>query len=111
MVLKRLVLKRFPTALMIAAAAFAPLFSEGNTSCRVRDIGGVPRLTLDGKPVRARMLYVSPLYFQLASPFIRTAFDDADVNTFIEIPPLKDAVDGAAIEFRAHKKFKAKIAF
>ena len=32
------------------------------------------------------MLYVSPLYFQLASPIIRTAFDDTDIQTFVEIP-------------------------
>ena len=84
-------------------------FATDNTTCRVKDVGGVPRLVLNGKPVRARMLYVSPLYFQLASPIIRTAFDDTDIQTFVEIPPLENDVTNAAIEFCAYKNFKAKI--
>ena len=84
-------------------------FATNNTTCRVKDVGGVPRLVLNDKPVRARMLYVSPLYFQLASPIIRTAFDDTDIQTFVEIPPLKNKVTNAAIEFSAYKNFKAKI--
>ena len=84
-------------------------FATDNTTCRVKDVGGVPRLVLNDKPVRARMLYVSPLYFQLASPIIRTAFDDTDIQTFVEIPPLKNKVTNAAIEFSAYKNFKAKI--
>ncbi len=56
-------------------------------SYKVENIGGVPRITIDGKPVRARMLYVSPTYFLLGSPTKRTAFNYLNwVETFVEIP-------------------------
>ncbi|MBE6413903.1 MAG: hypothetical protein E7035_05045 [Verrucomicrobiaceae bacterium] len=95
--------------ILLSTIATILAFAENNITCRVQNVNGVSRLVLNGKPVRARMLYVSPLYFQLASPIIRTAYDDTDVQTFIEIPALEKEVSNASIEFKAYKNFKAKI--
>ncbi|MBP3357785.1 MAG: hypothetical protein J6K91_02645 [Opitutales bacterium] len=35
---------------------------------KVENVNGVPRITINGTPVRARMLYVSPTYFVPVHP-------------------------------------------
>ena len=105
---------------IIAAGVFAAAFGLGGCaanapqgdSYKVENVGGVPRLVFNGKPVRARMLYVSPTYFMLGSFDGRSVIPSkAWINTFIEIPKLdKPLKDG---EFRfdvAGGKFEAYIA-
>ena len=60
---------------------------------KVEDVGGVPRLTINGKPSRARMLYVSPTYFMLGTPTSRVSYAGW-TSTFVEIPPLEKAING-----------------
>lgn len=62
-------------------------------SYKVEDIGGVPRLTINGNPSRARMLYVSPTYFMLGTPTSRTSYPGW-TSTFVEIPALEKAING-----------------
>ena len=81
---------------------------QKNITCKVEEIGGVPRIVLNGKPVRARMLYVSPLYFPLGSPTFRTAYEEM-VDTFVEIPPQESPVKNAALEFVPIGKFSCGI--
>ncbi len=60
---------------------------------KVKNVGDVPRLTINGTPSRARMLYVSPTYFMLGSPSRRTAYQGW-VETFVEIPALEKSIEG-----------------
>jgi hypothetical protein len=60
---------------------------------KVENVGDVPRLTINGTPSRARMLYVSPTYFMLGSPSRRTAYQGW-VETFVEIPALEKSIEG-----------------
>ena len=76
--------------------------SDGHTY-RVEDIGGVPRLTIDGEPQRARMLYVSPTYFLLGSPVRRTAFNYDWCETFFEIQPLEKPLENGSLKLTFRK--------
>ncbi len=95
---------------MVCAALLCACGKSGTeeTTCQVKEIGGVPRIVLNGKPVRARMLYVSPLYFPMGSPIYRTAHAEI-TETFVEIAPLKKSVENAAIEFKAWGEFDCEI--
>ena len=61
-------MKRIFCALLLAVCI--PLFGRvgGQRAYKVETIGGVPMITEDGKPVRARMLYVSPPDFKIFPP-------------------------------------------
>lgn len=95
---------------MVCAALLCACGKSGTeeTTCQVKEIGGVPRIVLNGKPVRARMLYVSPLYFPMGSPIYRTAHAEI-TETFVEIAPLEKSVENAAIEFKAWGEFDCEI--
>ena len=95
-------------AIIVCVSSIIYADTKKETTCRVQDVGGVPRLVLNGKPVRARMVYVSPLYFPMGSLVNRSASADAPLQTFVEIPELKEAVDGAA-EIGKYGHFNAKI--
>ena len=62
--------------------------NDAKTTCKVRQVNGVPQIVLNGKPVRPRMLYVSPLYFKMGSPIKRDAYPEL-TETFVEILPLE----------------------
>ena len=64
---------------------------------KVEEIGGVPRLTINGTPVRPRMLYVSPTYFLLGSPNGRVAYDYDWCNTFVETETLDKSYKNARV--------------
>ena len=87
--------------LFIPAFAFSGCAENG--ACKVENVGGVPRITIDGKAVRPRMLYVSPTYFLLGTPTKRTAFNYSNwVETFVEIPKLERPVKGGEIRIDAY---------
>ena len=98
------------SVLGLTAIAFFSVFTSGDElTCRVEDVGGIPRIVLNGKPVRARMLYVSPLYFPQGSLTVRFTFPDMDVETFVEIPKLEKPVKNASIQIHKHGNFNCKI--
>ena len=62
------------------------------TVCKVENINGVPRITIDGTPVRARMLYVSPTHFIPVRPDPATITDKWTQSTIV-IPKQKENID------------------
>jgi hypothetical protein len=96
--------------LVLSAFAFYSVFASADElTCKVEDVGGIPRIVLNGKPVRARMLYVSPLYFPQGSLIVRFTFPDVDVETFVEMPKLEKPVKNASIQIHKHGNFNCKI--
>ena len=96
--------------LVLSAFTFYSVFASADElTCKVEDVGGIPRIVLNGKPVRARMLYVSPLYFPQGSLTVRFTFPDVDVETFVEMPKLEKPVKNASIQIHKHGNFNCKI--
>ena len=103
--------KNFIVSLLLANFLVSSGCSGESSTCKVENTGGAPRISVDGKPVRARMLYVSPTYFMLGTPTKRKAYKymNSWVDTFVEIPklsrPLKNGeirIDGplGPLEYR-----------
>ena len=63
---------KYLTGLLVFSAC--ALFANADVY-KVENVGGVPRLTINGEPQRARMLYVSPTYFLLGSPSVREIYN------------------------------------
>lgn len=82
--------------------------NDAKTTCKVRQVNGVPQIVLNGKPVRPRMLYVSPLYFKMGSPIKRDAYPEL-TETFVEILPLEKNADGVRIQLEFDGRFDCKI--
>ena len=82
--------------------------NNAKTTCKVRQVDGVPQIVLNGRPVRPRMLYVSPLYFKLGSPIKRDAYPEL-TETFVEILPLEKDADGVRIQLEFGGRFDCKI--
>ncbi len=87
---------KYLTGLLVFSAC--ALFANADVY-KVENVGGVPRLTINGEPQRARMLYVSPTYFLLGSPSVREIYNYGWVDTFVEIPPLEKPAEKAQIIF------------
>lgn len=60
---------------------------------RVETIGGVPMITVDGKPVRARMLYVSPPDFKIFPPQPEYPFAEREEKQFELVFAPKDDIE------------------
>ncbi len=60
---------------------------------RVETIGGVPMITEDGKPVRARMLYVSPPDFKIFPPQPEYPFAEREEKQFELVFAPKDDIE------------------
>lgn len=72
---------------------------SSETVYKVEDVGGVPRLTINGEPVRSRMLYVSPTYFMLETPTKVFAPNNGGwLNTFIDIPAMESSIKNGVVE-------------
>lgn len=70
---------------------------------KVEDVGGVPRITFDGKPQRARMLYVSPTYFTPAPPEIKP-LETKWRSVSFDVEPQKTAIDDARFHIRTENQ-------
>lgn len=93
---------------MAAAAVFFTAACGGKDefkieSATVADIGGVPRVVVNGKPERARMLYVSPTYFTAAPPVIKP-LGTKWRKVSLDIDPQKKEVSDGRFQIKTENK-------
>lgn len=93
---------------MAAAAVFFTAACGGKDefkieSATVADIGGVPRVVVNGKPERARMLYVSPTYFTAAPPVIKP-LGTKWRKISLDIDPQKKEVSDGRFQIKTENK-------
>ena len=86
-----------------ALAIFLNACNGNGETYKVEDVGGVPRITIDGEPQRARMLYVSPTYFTPVPPTIKP-LGTKWRNVSFDVEPQKTAIDDARFHIRTANK-------
>lgn len=86
-------------SILATTILFVACSKNEQTTCQIDDVNGVPRIKIDGKPVRTRMLYVSPTYF------IPVAADGDRINSKWEtksfnVPAKNENLDTVVIQFK-----------
>lgn len=97
-----MLIKKYLCAVSAFALSLTACGKDGETY-KVEDVGGVPRITFDGKPQRARMLYVSPTYFTPAPPGIKP-LETKWRSVSFDVEPQKTAINDARFHIRTANK-------
>ena len=72
-------------SILLATSILCACTDKKESVYKVENVNGVPRITIDGTPVRARMLYVSPTYFVPVHPDAPSISSEWEVRN-IDIP-------------------------
>ena len=72
-------------SILLATSILCACTDKKESVYKVENVNGVPRITIDGTPVRARMLYVSPTYFTPVHPDAPSISSEWEVRN-IDIP-------------------------